>query len=262
LKDCSSAADGASSQNLQSPPPRSLFLPEDCGGPGPGGETTQIDGCEFPDDLLYERDGLVWVRRDPSGDVVLGITSLHAAVAGRLTKVQGRGVGSEYAAGKSIGTLEGGRYFGAIRTPIRGTLLAVNDAVLATPKLLSERPYGDGWFARLRPLDWEADRSSLAPAAEAQESLAAQRAALHVHCFAAFPDYELFEIGTECTAVLAKLDEALAHASEGEIVHLVSDDWTAPAEMVNWSRRTGNPIVEQRKEGTLYHFLVRKTTWE
>ncbi len=222
----------------------------------------QIDGCEFPDDLLYERDGLVWVRREASGDIVLGITSLHAAVAGRLTKVEGRPIGAEYAAGKSVGILEGGRYFGPIRTPVRGVLLEVNAAVLATPKVLSERPYREGWFARLRPLTWEADRGHLVPGTEAKDFLAAQREALHVHCFAAFPDYELVEIGTECSAVLAKLDDTLGHAQEGEVVHLVSDDWTAPAEMLNWSQRTGHSIVEERKEGDLYHFLVRKTTWD
>jgi glycine cleavage system H protein len=222
----------------------------------------QIEGCEFPDDLLYERDGLVWVRREASGDVVLGITSLLAALAGRLAKVETRPVGDEYAAGKTIGTLESGRYFGPVRTPVRGVLLAVNETVLATPKVLSERPYAEGWFARLRPLDWEADRRQLAPLAEARAFLSVQREALRVHCFTAFPDHELVEIGTECSAVLARLDEALAHAAEGEVVHLVSDDWTAPMEMANWSERTGHPILEERKEGNLYHFLVRKTTWD
>ncbi len=223
---------------------------------------TQIDGCEFPDDLLYERDGLIWVRHEASGEVVIGVTSLHAALAGRLVKVEAREVGAEYAAGKSLGTLEGGRYFGPIRTPVGGRLVSINEALRATPKILSERPYTDGWFARVRPTDWERDRRSLTPLPEARESLATQRAALRVHCFAAFPDYELFEIGTECSAVLAKLDDTLAHAAEGEVVHLVSDDWTAPAEMVNWSQRTGYPVIEERKEGDLYHFLVRKTTWD
>lgn len=221
----------------------------------------RIESCEFPDDALYEPDGLVWVRREASGEVVVGITSIHAAVAGRLTKVEPRPTGVEYGRGKSVGTVESGRYFGPIRTPVRGILLVVNPAVLETPKLVSEKPYADGWFARIRPTDWDADRADLKTAEEARDLLADQMAALHVHCFAAFPDYELFEIGTECTAVLAKLDETLSHASEGEVVHLVSDDWTAPAEMVNWSQRTGHPVIEERKEGNLYHFLVRKTTW-
>ncbi len=222
----------------------------------------RIESCEFPDDLLYEPEGLGWVRREPSGEVVLGITSLHAGLAGRLSRIQPRPVDAEYAVGKSIGTVEGGRYFGAVRTPIRGVLVAVNPAVLENPKILSERPYTEGWFARLRPADWDTDSASLSTAADARDRLAAQREALHVHCFAAFPDYELFEIGTECAAVITKLDETLADAADGEVVHLVSDDWTAPAEMVNWSQRTGYPVIEERKEGNLYHFLVRKQTWD
>lgn len=222
----------------------------------------KVESCEFPDDVLYDPDGLVWVRPEPSGDLLLGITSLHAALAGRLLKVQPRAVITEYEAGKSLGTVESGRYFGSIRTPVRGTLVAVNEAVLATPRLLSEKPYGEGWFARLRAKEWETDRKVLSTAAEARERLAAQIAALHVHCFAAIPDVELFEIGTECSAVLAKLDDALANAAEGEVVHLVSDDWTAPAEMLSWSQRTGYPVIEERKDGNLYHFLVRKVTWD
>ena len=222
----------------------------------------RIESCEFPDDLLYEPDGLVWIRREASGEVVLGITSIHAAMTGRLTKIVARTTGVEYARGKSVGTVESGRYFGPIRTPVRGVLLAANPAVQETPKLLSEKPYAEGWFARLRPSAWDEDRGELKPAPEAKDLLAAQMAALRVHCFAAFPDYELFEIGTECSAVLAKLDETLDRAAEGEVVHLVSDDWTAPAEMVNWSQRTGQPVIEERKEGDLYHFLVRKTAWD
>jgi len=79
-----------------------------------------------------------------------------------------------------------------------------------------------------------------------------------VHCYAALPDYELFEIGTECAAVLVKLNELLARIEAGDVVHLVSDDWTAPVEMQNWSSMTGQPIIETRREGNLYHFLIRK----
>jgi len=104
----------------------------------------RIETCEFPDDLLYDADGLVWVRREPSGEIVLGITSIHAAVAGRLTKVDARPTGVEYGSGKSLGTVESGRYFGPVRTPVRGVLLEVNRAVRETPKLLSEKPYAEG----------------------------------------------------------------------------------------------------------------------
>ena len=217
----------------------------------------RIEHCEFPDDLLYDEDGLVWVRPDASGLRVVGITSIQAALAGPLTKVAAKPAGIEYARGKSVGTLESGRYFGAIRLPMEATLLRVNESVLANPKLLSSDPYGRGWFAEVRPKE-ATGTPWLRSAADVRDRLAAQVAALRVHCFAAFPDHEMFEIGTECAAVMAKLDELLTQVPTGDVVHLVSDDWTAPAEMVNWSMRTGQPILEQRKEGNLYHFLVRK----
>ncbi|HLE53846.1 MAG TPA: hypothetical protein VI999_01210 [Thermoplasmata archaeon] len=217
----------------------------------------KIDTCEFPDELLYEDEGLTWARREPSGDVVLGITSIQAAVAGPLTKVEPRPVGREYGRQKTIGTLESGKFFGPIRTPVAGTLLAVNEEAVRNPKLLSSAPYGEGWFARVRPAASE-NLAGLRSVAESKERLVSQIAALRVHCFAAFPDHELVEIGTECAAVLTKLDDLMTHLRMGDVVHLVSDDWTAPAEMENWSMRTGQKVLESRKEGNLYHFLVRK----
>jgi TusA-related sulfurtransferase len=70
----------------------------------------------------------------------------------------------------------------------------------------------------------------------------------------------MFEIGTECAAVLVKLNELLTQVSVGEVVHLVTDDPTAPIEMVRWSDETGQPVIDERKEGPLFHFLVRKAS--
>lgn len=217
----------------------------------------RIEGCEFPDDALYETDGLVWVRVEPSGEVRIGITAILAAVAGRLVRVTGRPTGVHYERGRSIGTVEGGQYFGPIRTPVSGTLVAVNDDVLVRAKTLSERPYAEGWFARVRPTAFEANGSALVPADRAGGILAAQISALRVRCFAAFPDYEMVEIGTECAAVLVKLNELLAQVEPDAVVHIVSDDPTAEVEMRRWSDETGRPVIDSRREQSLYHFLVR-----
>ncbi len=218
----------------------------------------RIENCEFPDDLLYDEDALVWARLESSGEVTVGITSIYAGVAGRPAKLTGRPVGREYDRGKTIGTLESGKYFGPIRSPVSGVLREVNPAVLAKPRLVTDSLYEDGWFARLRPTNLEEDRSKLLSGEAAEPLLAAQVRALHVRCFAAFPDYELIEIGTECAAVLTKLNDLLSRVEIGEVVHIVSDDLTAPIEMVRWSDQTGQPIVDERKEENLFHFLVRK----
>jgi len=221
------------------------------------GRTTKIAECEFPDDLLYDPGGLTWAREE-DGEVVVGITAIQAAVAGKVTSVTARPVGGEYARGRVIGTLESGKYFGTVKTPVAGILVAVNEAVLRRSKLLSESPYREGWFARVRPAQWTEDREPLLPIQAANGGLASLIETLHVRCFAAFPDYEMYEIGTECAAVLVKLNELLSRMEVGEVVHIVSDDWTAPIEMDRWSTETGHPVADARKEGNLYHFLVRK----
>jgi hypothetical protein len=40
---------------------------------------------------------------------------------------------------------------------------------------------------------------------------------LHVRCFSAFPDYEMFEIGVECAATLTKLDELIGKINMGKL---------------------------------------------
>lgn len=217
----------------------------------------RIEDCEFPEDVLYDPEGFVWIR-EASGIAVVGITGILAAVAGKLTSVRAKATGVIYGRGEGMGFLESGRYFGVIRTPVRGTLLAVNEAVLQKPRLLSEAPYGDGWFARLRPEDWREDRTALRSAVAAKGLLTSQIEALRVRCFAAFPDYEMVEIGVECSAVLVKLNELMARIEVGEVVHIVSDDATAPVEMAQWTAQTGHPVVDARREASLFHYLVRK----
>ena len=218
----------------------------------------KIEHCEFPDDLLYEPEGLVWARLLESGEVLVGITSIQAAVAGPVAKVSAKPLAASYSRHAAIGFLESGKYFGPIRTPVRGVLREVNPAVLAKPRTLTDASYHAGWFARLDPTDFQEDGRVLRSAPEAHDDLAKQIAALRVRCFAAFPDHEMFEIGIECSAVLAKLNELLTRIEVGSVVHLVTDDATSPIEMVRWSDQTGQPVIDERKEGNLFHFLVRK----
>jgi len=218
----------------------------------------RIQECEFPDDCLYDEEGLMWARLEPNGDAIVGITSILAAIAGKLTTVKAKPIGSVTARGRSIGSIEGGRYFGTLRTPVGGVLATTNEAVLTKPKILSEFPYTTGWFARVRPMALVEDKDFLTTPDRALNLLESQIRALRVRCFAAFPDYELFEIGVECAAVLVRLNELLERMERGEVVHIVSDDATAPVEMARWSDETSQPVIDARREGNLFHYLVRK----
>jgi glycine cleavage system H protein len=81
---------------------------------------------------------------------------------------------------------------------------------------------------------------------------------LGVHCFKAFPDYEMWEIGVECALVLTKLSELIDRCQVGDVVHVVSDDKFADIEIARWSDETGQALLESRQEDQLMHFIVKK----
>jgi glycine cleavage system H protein len=217
-----------------------------------------IDGCSLPEDRRYDLENSVWVAPDPDGDYRLGILAAQAALAGKFLQVTFRPLEGEQPAGRSVATLESYRYTGPARLPVGGTVLARNDAVRLRPKLLNDEPYARGWLVRFRPTDPAAIERSLEGAAEIAERLRERIREFRIRCFPALPDVELVLVGSECSAVLARLDEVLATRSPEEVIHLVTDDPTAPIEMVRWSDRSGHAVIDRRREGTLEHFLVRK----
>jgi glycine cleavage system H protein len=216
----------------------------------------RIDHCEYPDGLLYDVEQGTWA--DPEGGVVrVGITSLLSWSFGILSAVTFRGLGTALSRGQVMGTMEGSRHFDVFRSPVSGTLEAVNGRLVDEPGLLNRDPYGDGWFAEVRVRDTE-ELGSLGRLPQAEPRIAQLLKERHVRCFAAFPDFEMFDTGAECQAVLVKLNDLLGRSTPGTVVHVVSDDSSAEIEMQRWSDQTGNSIVDFRREGALRHFIVRK----
>ena len=218
----------------------------------------QIEYCEFPEDALYDLENNVWVRFDSQKRAKLGITSVGGALAGRLNKVKFKPVGTIVGKTESVATIESVKYFGVVRTPIAGILIAVNSRLEVEPKLANDSPYTLGWFAEVQSSLPDTDLGRLVEAKNAAEKIRAQIRELRVRCFKAYPDYEMWEIGVECAAVLVRLNELMERCKLGEVVHVVSDDVTADIEMERWSDETGQAVLESRKEGKLTHFIVRK----
>ena len=217
----------------------------------------RVDFCEFPDDLLYDFENNVWGRKE-NGNIVLGITSIHSALAGKLTKVIIKPVGSVVTKTRNVATIESLRYFGAVRTPFSCRITAINEALQLRPKLANDYPYTDGWFVKLQPTALDKEMQSLSSPLGEEEKIRSIIHNLRVKCFTAYPDYELWEIGVECAAVLVRLSELIERCGVGEVVHVVSDDPTADIEMVRWSDQSGQAMLESRTEGNLMHFIVRK----
>jgi len=223
-----------------------------------GNSLLQIDHCEFPDDALYDLENNVWIRLEERKRARLGITSVHAALAGKLKEVKFKPTQSLLQRGQAVATIESVRYFGAVRTPLTGRLVETNPALEKNPKLENDHSYEDGWFVRIEPVHLSQEMNALVDPRTAEERIRSQIHELRVRCFKAFPDYEMWEIGVECAGVLVRLNDLMERSSVNDVVHVVSDDPTADIEMVRWSDETGQQLLESRKEGKLMHFIVRK----
>jgi glycine cleavage system H protein len=216
----------------------------------------KIDNCSFPEDLLYDTENFLWMSNKEK-TVTIGITAIIASIAGRLSSIKLKPVGTKLEKGKSCGSLEGAKYFGVVRTPVGGTIIQVNKSLEDKPKLANDFPYAEGWLVKIEPSDIR-DLKVLETIENCHNKMSIAIQKLRVRCFAAFPDHEMFEIGVECSATLAKLDELIEKIPTGEVIHLVSDDPTADLEMLRWSEQKAQSLLEIRKEGNLFHFIVKK----
>jgi glycine cleavage system H protein len=219
----------------------------------------EIDHCFFPDELLYDVEDNTWLRVLADDSIQLGVTSLLTGIAGPLVRVSLKTGPSHFRRGQSLGTLESEKFVGPVRSPISGQLVESNSRVVEDPRIINRSCYLDGWIAKIQPSNWEHEKSLLTISVASRDMLSQAIAKHHVRCFKAFPDREMYEIGTECNVVIVRLNDQLASMNTGEVVHLVSDDPTAYVEMVAWTDRTGHSLVDWRKEEDLFHFIVRKT---
>ncbi|HXQ78793.1 MAG: sulfurtransferase TusA family protein [Thermoplasmata archaeon] len=219
----------------------------------------EVDGCPLPEDRLYDLENDVWWANDPEGGTArVGVLGTLSAFAGPFRALTFRPVEGAVGRGRSVATVESTRYTGAVRMPVDILLVERNEAVVRRPRLLNDAPYGDGWVVRVRPARTEDPSRLLESAGAIAQRLQERIRALHIRCWPATPDLEMYEIGIECSAILTKLNEEIAARPAGEAILLVTDDPTSPIEMVRWSDQTGHPVLAHRKEGTLHHFLVRK----
>jgi glycine cleavage system H protein len=216
----------------------------------------KINDCEFPDDLLYDVANGTWAKLEDR-TLRIGITNLLSWAAGQFHTVTFKPVGMEVQRGHVLGSFEGPRLFDVVRSPVSGVLSETNSSLTNNPRLLNKDCYGSGWFARIKIEDMK-ELEGLKRLPSAEPLIASSVRERHVRCFAEFPDQEMFEIGVECSAVLVRLNELLATSPAATVVHIVTDDNTADVEMERWSDETGNALIQSKKEGNLYHFIVKK----
>jgi glycine cleavage system H protein len=137
----------------------------------------KVEGNDFPEDLYFHRDHM-WVKVE--GDKVrVGYNDWAQEAAGKLLNLNTKKVGRSVKSGKTLGTVESGKWVGPLKAPVSGEIAEVNEEARKEPSIINDDPYGSGWVAVIAPSDLEAELGDLikgSDGAELELWLAAEKA--------------------------------------------------------------------------------------
>ncbi len=136
-----------------------------------------VRGCNLPDELLYDVQNHIWFQELGDGNVRVGMTTVATAMAGQLVAFTPKAVGKEIKAGKSCATVESGKWVGPAKVAAAGTVVQINEALVATPNLANQDPYDRGWLMIIKPDDWAAVKATLVPGTQVAGPYEAKMAA-------------------------------------------------------------------------------------
>ncbi|WP_276947182.1 glycine cleavage system protein GcvH [Ferrimicrobium acidiphilum] len=126
---------------------------------------SKANGCDLPEDLYYLIEKHVWAR--PDGDeVIIGLTDVAQNMAKTIISVSLKAAAKPIKRGRSLATVESGKWVGPVPCPVEGEVISVNERLMTSPGLLNSDPYGEGWVARVRPNDWSSDVTQLVTGAD------------------------------------------------------------------------------------------------
>ncbi|WP_035798159.1 glycine cleavage system protein GcvH [Crocosphaera chwakensis] len=103
---------------------------------------------EFPEDLRY-LDSHEYVRLD--GEIAtIGISAYAIEQLGDLVFLELPEVGDSLERGSSFGSIESVKAAEDLYPPVSGTVIDRNEAMIETPEVIADDPYGDGWLLKVR----------------------------------------------------------------------------------------------------------------
>ena len=103
----------------------------------------------IPADLRYV-DSHEWARLEEDGSITIGITDHAQQALGDVVFVELPHVGSTLAAGEQAGVVESVKAASDIYSPLSGTVVAINEALVEAPESVNADAYA-AWFFRIQP---------------------------------------------------------------------------------------------------------------
>lgn len=108
-----------------------------------------IENYNMPNELYYTRDH-AWIKVE--GDKIrIGITDFMQKLAGDITFIRVPRADKQMAEGKTLASLQSGKWAGKILVPMSGMVVEANKSLVGNPGVMNEDPYGEGWIAVMKP---------------------------------------------------------------------------------------------------------------
>jgi len=106
----------------------------------------------IPDDLHYTKTH-EWVKQDADGTITVGITDHAQHLLGDMVFIELPEAGSEFNTGDDCAVVESVKAASDVYCPVSGEIIETNEALVETPEVVNQDPYGDGWLFKLKPND-------------------------------------------------------------------------------------------------------------
>jgi len=121
----------------------------------------EVRGCNIPEDLYYWPEKHVWASPQDDGSVKVGVTDVAQNMAKTIISALPKAAGRSTKKGRSLGTIESGKWVGPVTSPLTGEIVEANPVLSGDPSIINRDPYGEGWFVRINPADWDGESADL-----------------------------------------------------------------------------------------------------
>ncbi|MFQ5428227.1 MAG: glycine cleavage system protein GcvH [Thermodesulfobacteriota bacterium] len=102
---------------------------------------------DTPKDLKYTKEH-EWIRLEGETAVV-GITDHAQDSLGDVVYVELPEEGSDVTKDEAFGVVESVKAVSDLYAPLSGNVIEVNDAIVDSPEVINEDPYGDAWMIKI-----------------------------------------------------------------------------------------------------------------
>jgi glycine cleavage system H protein len=105
---------------------------------------------EIPGDLKF-LSSHEWARIEDDGTVTVGISDHAQDLLGDIVFVELPEVGKTVSAEGEAAIVESVKAASDVYSPLSGEIIAINDSLEASPEIINDSPYDDGWFFKIKP---------------------------------------------------------------------------------------------------------------